>query len=138
MTSADIQKALHELDAWYRGERQGRLSWKILEDKLGFTRQALSSHDEIAERFSQAKAANRPRDTVGRATPKGTDQRILDLQREVERLRAIINRYDERWSRYARNAALHGISLELLDEPMDPPARTAVRANRTPRRDRRL
>lgn len=138
MTSADIQKALHELDAWYRGERQGRLSWKILEDKLGFTRQGLSSHDEIAERFAEAKTANRPRGKVSKAPPKSTDQRILDLQREVGTLRAIINRYDERWARYARNAALRGISLELLDEPMDPPARTVVRANRPQRRNSRF
>lgn len=128
MLVQDIHRALHELDAWCRGERVGRLTWDRLAESVGFTRQALSSHDEIAKRFGEAKAINRPRSSKERLAPKSADQRILDLKREIEGLRAIINRYDERWARYARNAALHRIDLRLLDEPMDPPARASVRA----------
>lgn len=131
MSAEDIQKVLHELDAWCRRERTGRLRWRHLEDVSGFTRQALSSHSEIAVRFGQAKAVNRPGGNALKSKPKSVDQRVIDLQREIEQLRGIVNRYDERWARYARNAALRGIDLEVLDEPMDPPARADVRAHRT-------
>lgn len=130
MTTADIERVLHELDAWCRRERSGRLGWRHLEEFSGFTRQALSGHDKIAERFGAAKAANRPTNAAQRVKPKGTDQRVIDLQREIEQLRGVINRYDERWARYARNAALLGINLLRLDEPLDPPARADVRARR--------
>ena len=127
ISAADIQKVLHELDAWCRQERLGRLGWKVLEDLSGFTRQALSSHAEIANRYGEAKAINRAGARVDAPRPKTADQRIVDLQREIERLKGIVNRYDERWARYARNAALRGINLELLDEPMTAPARANVR-----------
>jgi hypothetical protein len=115
MSESDIAKVLSELDAWCRGERPGKLGWKNLEEFSGFTRQALSDHDEIAERFGQAKVINRPKDGITKKPPKSTDQRIIDLQREIESLRGIINRYDER-----------GIDLVVLAEQMDPPARGNV------------
>lgn len=130
MTPEDVQNVLHELDAWCRGERPGRLGWKFLVAFSGFSRQALSSHDEIAERYGQVKAANRPA-VARKAAPKSVDQRIIDLQRELESLKAVVNRYDERWARYARNAALRGIDLAALDAPMDPPARANVRSHRS-------
>lgn len=126
MSAADIQNVLHELDAWCRRERPGRLSWRHLETFSGFTRQALSGRDEIAERFGAAKTVNRPSSAAQRRAPKNSDQRIIDLQRDIEHLRAVINRYDERWARYARNASLQGVDLARLDEPLDPPARASV------------
>jgi hypothetical protein len=130
MSVDDIRRTLHELDAWCRGERAGRLTWNRLEESVGFSRQALSAHNEVAERFGEAKVINRPLDTVSKPATKNPDERVLDLQREIEGLRATINRYDERWARYARNAGLHRIDLKLLDEPMDPPARANVRSRR--------
>ena len=130
MSAADKQRVLHELDAWCRGERVGRLTWARLEEVSGFTRQALSSHPDIVERYGDAKAVNRPGNKARISRPKSNDQRVLDLQREVERLKSIINRYDERWAIYARNAALAGFDLERLEAPMDPPARGPVRVMR--------
>lgn len=130
MSAEDKQRVLHELDAWCRRERHGRLTWSRLEEVSGFTRQALSGHQEIVERYGEAKAVNRP-ESIGRISRrKSTDQRVLDLEREVERLKGIINRYDERWATYARNAALVGFDLERLEAPMDPPVRGAVRVMR--------
>jgi hypothetical protein len=135
MSAGDIDRALRELDAWCLRERVGRLTWKRLEDAIGFTRQAMSGRDEIARRYGEAKAANRP-ETKSKPPPKNVDQRVADLSREVERLKALVNRYDERWARYARNAALLGIDLEALDAQMDPPARALVRVTRRPARSR--
>lgn len=129
MSAEDKQRVLHELDAWCRHERKGRLTWARLEDVSGFTRQALSSHPDILERYGVAKAVNRP-DKTRAPLPKTADQRVLDLQREVERLKSIINRYDERWATYARNAALLGYDLERLEEPLTPPGRADLRVTR--------
>jgi len=126
----DKQKTLDELDAWCRGERRGQITWKRLVAAVGFTRQAWSERDDVAERFGQAKAADRPTAAVSKPPPKSADERVLDLKREVEGLKALINRYDERWARYARNAALRGIDLRVLDEAMDPPARAMVKSRR--------
>lgn len=134
MSNEDKQGVLHELDAWCRRERVGRLTWARLEEASGFTRQALSSHLEIVERYVHAKAPNRPGAQEPVQPRKATDQRILDLQRDVENLKAILNRYDERWARYARNAALLGYDLDRLGEPMDPPARAHARVVRAKRR----
>lgn len=134
MSTEDKQRVLHELDAWCRGERPGRLTWVRLEEVSGFTRQALSSHREIVERYREAKTINSPNGkNPSGSRPKTFDQRVLDLQREVERLRSIINRYDERWACYARNAAVLGYDLERLGEAMEPPARVAVRVGRKAR-----
>jgi hypothetical protein len=88
-----------------------------LEGSVFFDRafHALSSHKEIAERYGQAKACNRP-DNRTKPTPKGVYQRVIDLQRKVEQLEALINRYDERWAHYARNAAVLGNDSERLDQ----------------------
>jgi len=134
MSAEDIQTVLHELDGWCRRERAGRLGWKRLEAVSGFTRQALSSHPEIAERFGQAKATNRRGGSGLKCRPRGVDQRVIDLQRQVEQLRGIISRYDERWACYARNAALRGIDLAILDEPLEPPARSGTRSFPKPAR----
>lgn len=133
MASPDIDKVLRELDAWCRRERGGRLTWKRLAEVAGFSRQTLSSHEEIAERYGQAKIANGP---SKRAKPsaKGVDQRVIDLQRRVEQLKNTINQYDERWARYARNAAILGIDLERLDQALDPPARSGTRSMQRPGR----
>ncbi len=134
ISPVDKQRLLHELDAWCRRERHGRLTWARLEEMSGFTRQALSSHPDVVERYGEAKAINRPDKNARSASrPETANQRVLDLQREIERLKSIISRYDERWARYARNASLLGYDLERLDEPIDPPARTMVRAHRRSR-----
>jgi len=134
MSNEDKQGVLHELDAWCRRERAGRLTWARLEELSGFTRQALSSHPEIVERYGRAKVLNRPGSQEAAQPRETTDQRILDLQRDVDNLKALLNRYDERWARYARNAALLGYDLDRLGEPMDPPARAVVRIARSNRR----
>lgn len=134
MSNEDKLKILHELDAWCRRERAGRLTWARLEEVSGFTRQALSSHQDVVEGYGRAKAINRPGAQEPAQPRKTTDQRILDLQRDAENLKAIVNRYDERWARYARNAALLGYDLDRLGEPMDPPARAVVRIARSNRR----
>lgn len=102
------------------------LTWARLEDVSGFTRQALLNHPEIVERYGEAKAFNLPAVKTKMVNPKTADQRIIDLRREIDRLETLINRYDERWARYARNATLLGYDLERLEQPMDPPARVRV------------
>jgi hypothetical protein len=109
------------------------LTWERLEEFAGFTRQALSANESIAERYGEAKHGNSARRKVVTATPKSLDQRVIDLQRKVDELQAIINRYDVRWSNYAVNATLLGYDLERLEEPVMPPARAVVRVAKRPR-----
>jgi hypothetical protein len=137
MSTADVEKVLQELDAWCRRERPGRLTWERLEEFAGFTRQALSANESIAQRYGEAKHGNSPARKVVTATPKSVNQRVLDLQRKVDELQAVINRYDVRWSNYAVNATLLGYDLERLEEAVMPPARAVVRVARRPRSEPR-
>lgn len=47
MTDADVQRVLHEMDFWMRGERTTLLTWKQLEEASGFSRQSLAGHCSI-------------------------------------------------------------------------------------------
>jgi len=129
MSVDDIDRVIAELDAWRRGERAGRLTWKRLEATSGFTRQALSAKDTICEAYGQIKAATR---TSRGPRPCKTDQQQLDdLRREIDRLKSVIARYDERWIRWTRNATLLGYDLDRLNEPLEPPARSHTRVVRS-------
>jgi hypothetical protein len=127
MSAADIDKSLHELDAWVRHERPGRLTWQVLEEFAGFTRQALSANEAIAHRFGEAKHANRPEKQRVNKPRKTVDQQVVELNRKIKELEATINRYDVRFARWIHNAMLQGYKVDLLEEPMLPPARAHVR-----------
>jgi len=133
---ADVARILDELDAWCRRERPGKLTWAVLEKLSGFSSQSLSAHSEIQRRYDAAKAALRGNERRI-YTPKPIDQQVTALREEVAMLKGIIQRYDERWARYALNAARLGWELERLDAPMDPPARAHVRVVRLGRRQTR-
>ena len=118
------------MDAWRRGEQPGRLTWKSLEDASGFTRQALASKPQIAEAYGIAKGASRG-DVRRVHAPKPEAQLVDDLRREIDQLKGIVMRYDDRWMRWTRNAAQLGYDIERLDEHLDPPARAFVRVVRS-------
>jgi len=116
---------LDELDAWCRRERPGKLTWQRLEEFSGFSRQSLSAHDELKRRYDAAKAVGRG-DQPRRAM-RPIDQQVASLREELTSLKGIVQRYDERWARYALNAARIGLDLERLDAPLDLPARAVLR-----------
>lgn len=126
ISDVDTARVLEELDAWCRRERPGKLTWAALEDFSGFSRQSLSTHSEIKERYDAAKAVLRGKQKRTYA-PKPIDEQVAALREEVATLKGIIQRYDERWARYALNAARLGLDIERLDAAMDPPARSYVR-----------
>ncbi|HTY53858.1 MAG TPA: hypothetical protein VMB26_01590 [Candidatus Binataceae bacterium] len=118
MGDRDVDKVLNELDQWLRGERSGVLTWKVLEDFAGFSRQTLSKKSRIVQLYDKAKATQR---NTERTPPKSPDERFARLSAEVEHLRRVIDRYDERFARVAYWCNAKGISLSDLIEPM--PAR---------------
>lgn len=127
-----VAKILDELDAWCRRERVGKLTWQRLEDFSGFSRQSLSAHDDIKQRYDVAKGVSRG--DGRKVSVKTEDEQVAALRKDLTVTKAIVQRYDERWARYALNAARLGYDLDRLDEPMDPPARAVVRVTRANRK----
>lgn len=115
MGDRDIDKVLNELDHWLRGERPGVLTWKVLEDFSGFTRQSLCKKSRIVELYDRAKALQR---NTERKPPKSPDERLARLSAELEHLRRVLDRYDERFARIAYWCNAKGIDLSELIGPM--------------------
>jgi hypothetical protein len=60
--------------------------------------------------------------------PRTAAERVLDMQKTIEELRAIMRSYDERWALYEYNLHRLGHDPEELRRPLDPLARSQVRA----------
>jgi len=121
MSTADIQYAVRELQAWSEGQRGPKLSWELMEKVTGFRRQSLSAKREIANAFGEAKKSLR----VGRPVkrPRADDfleQRLQSLQAELERYKQYEQANLERWARIAYHCRGKGFSIDDLDKPLPP------------------
>ena len=119
MTQADIQYVVDELKAWKEGQRGSRLVWPLIATASGFSRQALSAKQPIAEAFDKAKQAlssgSMPR------APRGEDfhtDKIENLKSEIERYKALEDAWLERFARYAYHCRAKGFSVDELDKPI--------------------
>ncbi|MGE1152106.1 protein kinase [Pseudomonas kitaguniensis] len=119
MSSVDIRLIIHELDAWARGERTGELSWSLVEEYSGFTRQALNSRPEIKAAFGTAKAALRGGIAKTRMDAVADNASLLA---ENNRLKAEIALYASReagwkarWQRIAYHIRTKGFQVSEID-----------------------
>lgn len=124
MTVADIEYAKKELEAWRDLQRGRRLTWELLAKATGFSRQTLSSHEDIHKLYREAKEALRSgtRPRPSRSDDYLTD-RIAHLQSELDRYKALESDWLERWVRIAYHARGKRTSIEELDKPLPPAAR---------------
>ena len=118
MNDGDLNKLLVEIDCWVRGERKGVLTWQVLEDFSGFSRQTLSKNERVVNLYDKAKALQR---NEGRKPPKTPDERLARLNGELEHLRRTLDQYDERFARIMYWCNAKAIDLSELIAPM--PAR---------------
>jgi hypothetical protein len=124
MSAADVAYASKELEAWRDGLRGKKLTWGLLEKVTGFTRQTLSAKEEIYSRYEAAKLAlasgARP------MKPRSDDyqrDKIEDLEKQIDRFKALEADWLERWVRIAYHARGKGLSIEDLDKPLPPVVR---------------
>jgi len=129
MKQADVNTILRELTAWEKGQREGILTWDRLVKFSGFSRQTLWAKETIRARFDALKRARRSK-APARPIVRTIDERIEKYEVEIQRLKAIINKYDELWARIEYNARVMGVDTDALRRPLRPLAREVTRRPR--------
>lgn len=123
MASSDIASVVLDLDRWASGQLGSKLTWAILEERFGFSRQSLQAKPEIKAAYDLAKLA------LSGGLFRSRQQAAKDneeLQREVDRLKLEIAEYQRReslwklrWQRIAYHIRAKGIQMHDVDKPAD-------------------
>lgn len=122
MTRSDIKAVVADLDRWASGQLGAKLTWALLEERFGFSRQSLEAKPEIKAAYDQAKKA------LSGGLVKSRKQAAAEndeLQRQIERLELQIAEYErreylwkQRWQRIAYHIRLKGIQMDAIDRPV--------------------
>jgi len=57
MNESTIKSMISDLDKWASGQLGSKLTWAVLEDRFGFSRQSLQARSEIKAAYDNAKQA---------------------------------------------------------------------------------
>nr|WP_241538211.1 protein kinase [Xenorhabdus sp. KK7.4] len=119
MSDSDINIIVADLDRWALGELGSKLTWAVLEEHFGFSRQSLQDKSEIKAAYDNAKR------TLSGGLVKTKEQvtkEAEELQVEVERLKIELEAYkrkEELWLRRWQQIAFHirqkGIQMTCVD-----------------------
>ncbi|MCT8343161.1 protein kinase [Photorhabdus kleinii] len=120
MSDSDINSIIADLERWALGEFGSKLTWAVLEERFGFSRQSLQAKSEIKAAYDNAKRL------LSGGLVKTKDQatkEAKELQVEVERLKTELEAYklkEERWLRRWQQIAFHirqkGIQMLSVDK----------------------
>ena len=120
MSDSDINTIIADLDRWALGELGSKLTWAVLEERFGFSRQSLQAKSEIKAAYDNAKRA------LSGGLVKTKEQATKEaegLQVEVAPLKAELNAYkrkEERWLCRWQQIAFHvrqkGIQMASVDK----------------------
>ena len=121
MTEKDINFVLYELDAWQRGERSNKLTWKTLEYLSGYSRQSLWAKVEIKTLYQSVK--DNIKKNIGKSNNNNQyrytlEQRIKSLEDQIVKFKEQENRWLELWARYEYNARVIGVDIKELEKPL--------------------
>src|SRR5579883_986781 len=93
MSESDVKQIVTDLDRWATGQLGAKLTWALLEERFGFSRQSLEAKPEIKAAYDYAKKA------LSGGLVKSREQAAQensDLQREIERLKLQLAEYERR------------------------------------------
>lgn len=120
MSESDINTIISDLDRWALGELGSKLTWAVLEERFGFSRQSLQAKSEIKAAYDNAK-----RGLAGGLvkTKEQVFKEAQELQVEVDRLQIELESYkrkEEQWLRRWQQIAFHvrqkGIQMASVDK----------------------
>lgn len=134
MTPAIIATVIVEIEAYERGERDEKLTWRRIGEFSGFSRVALWQKESIKTAFQRAKYHAKAEATPQVKPPKTTDERIAQMQATVKKLRSIIESYDEQWAAYEYNMHRMGLDPDELRRPLPALQRAVLKSRRRPAR----
>jgi len=122
MSDTDIKGIISDLDRWALGHLGSKLTWSILEERSGFSRQSLQAKPEIKAAYDNAKRA------LSGGLVKSKEQASKENEElvcEVERLKNEIEEYKrqelkwkKRWQQIAYHVRQRGIQVASVDKTM--------------------
>lgn len=122
MSKQDVSSIVADLDRWAVGQFGPKLTWEMLENRFGFSRQSLQVKPEIKAAYDFAKKA-----LSGDFTDRSdqTAKTNEDMRHEIERLKIELAKYQklevmwkERWQRIAFHIRQRGFQLNQIDTPI--------------------
>lgn len=119
MADSDIKSIISDLDRWAAGQLGAKLTWGVLEERFGFSRQSLQAKPEIKAAYDYAKSALSGGLVISREM---ANKNIDELQREVEQLKLEVAEYKRketlwqgRWQRIAYNIRQKGLQVPQIN-----------------------
>ncbi len=121
MQDSDITSIVRDLDRWAAGQLGSKLTWSVLEDRFGFSRQSLQAKSEIKAAYGLAKKALAGGLVISRQKSAGNHEQ---LEREINRLKLEVIEFRRRealwklrWQRIAYHIRAKGIQMFDVDRP---------------------
>ena len=115
MSDSDINTIVADLDRWAMGELGSKLTWAVLEERFGFSRQSLQAKSEIKAAYDNAKRALSGGlvKTKEQAT-KEAEQ--LQVRTELEAYKQREELWQRRWQQIAFHVRQKGIQMASVDK----------------------
>lgn len=119
MGEATIKTIISDLNRFSRGELGGKITWALMEDRYGFSRQALQARPEIKAAYLNAKIA-----LSGELirSQKNASEDVDVLRTEIARMQIELDEYKrmeakwmERWQRIAYHIRQNGQQVYMVD-----------------------
>lgn len=121
MQNSDINSIVKDLDRWAAGQLGSKLTWAVLEDRFGFSRQSLQAKSEIKAAYDLAKKALAGGLVISRQKSARDHEQ---LEREINRLKLEVIEFRRReilwklrWQRIAYHIRAKGIHMFDVDRP---------------------
>jgi len=119
MSETDIKSIIADLDRWALGHLGSKLTWSILEERFGFSRQALQAKSEIKAAYIIAKQALSGGLVKSKEqTGKENEELICEIERlknEVEEFKRKEIKWKKRWQRIAFHIRQKGLQVAAID-----------------------
>ena len=123
MTKHEIAMIVAELDRWAMGQLGSKLTWSILEERYGFSRQSLQAKPEIKAAYDNAKhMLSGKLVKTAEQTGKENEELLCEnrrLKNELDTYKSKELRWLQRWQRIAFHVRQKGIQMESVDR--EPP-----------------
>jgi len=124
--------ALRKLAVWENDWPYGedKLTWKLLAEALGVSRQALEKKAAVVEAFHQAseiiERERAKRNEPNRALRRTLEERISELEEIIAMKDKQLSAWGEKWVTVEYNCKKYGYDPDLILEPLIKPNRTLV------------
>lgn len=126
ITAEAQEDILRYLADWKTGRYGKKLTWAILVKAFGYSRQALSGNAEIKAVYDDAKNTLRDATTeIDALSNIAKDNR--KMAKELADARNLIEGYEQKFLRWLYNAREHGLTAEMLNNPMPPSIKAELR-----------